>query len=58
MMREGIKAVFHDDRLHVDLADGPKLVARANICATGIEWRRLGIPDEAKFVTVQALIFG
>jgi thioredoxin reductase (NADPH) len=50
MMREGVKAVFHDDRIHVDLADGSKLVARANICATGIEWRRLDIPDEAKFL--------
>jgi thioredoxin reductase (NADPH) len=50
MMREGVKAVFHGDRIHVDLADGSKLVARANICATGIEWRRLGVPDEAKFL--------
>jgi hypothetical protein len=49
MMREGVKAVFHDDRIHVDLADGSQLVARANICATGIEWRRLDLPDEAKF---------
>ena len=50
MMREGVKAVFRDDRIHVDLADGSQLVARANICATGIEWRRLDIGDEAKFL--------
>jgi thioredoxin reductase (NADPH) len=30
-------------------ADGAKLVARANICVTGIEWRRFCIPDEARF---------
>jgi thioredoxin reductase (NADPH) len=52
MMREGVNAVFHDNRIHVDLADGSKLVARANICATGIDWRRIGIPDEAKFLGV------
>src|SRR5258706_4479910 len=50
MMREGVKAVFHDDRIHVDLADDSRLVARANMCATGIEWRRLDIPAEAKFL--------
>lgn len=50
MMREGVRAEFRDHRIHVQLADGSQLVARANICATGIEWRRLGIADEAKFL--------
>ncbi len=52
MMREGIKAEFHDNRIHVDLADGSHLVARANICATGIEWRRLGLANESQFLGV------
>ena len=50
MMREGIKAEFRDHRIHVDLADGSQLVARANICATGVEWRRLRLADEARFL--------
>jgi thioredoxin reductase (NADPH) len=50
MMREGIKAAFRDNRIHVDLADGSKLVARSNICATGIEWRRLGLANETQFL--------
>lgn len=50
MMREGVKAEFHDNGIHVDLADGSKLVARANICATGIEWRRLGLAGEDRFL--------
>ena len=37
MMQEGIRAEFHDNRIWVDLADGSKMVARANICATGVE---------------------
>jgi len=49
-MREGIKAVFKDGRIVVDLADGSLMKARANICATGIEWRRLGLPDEARLL--------
>ncbi len=50
MMREGIRGVFHDGRIHVDLADGGRMVARANICATGVEWRRLGLPDESRLL--------
>lgn len=51
MLREGVKAEFHDNRIHVDLADGgPKLVARANICATGVEWRKLGLSNEHHYV--------
>jgi thioredoxin reductase (NADPH) len=50
MMREGIKAEFKDNRIFVDLADGSKMVARANICATGVEWRRLGLPAESRFL--------
>ena len=50
MMREGIKATFRDNRIYVDMADGTKMVARANICATGVEWRRLGLPDEGRLL--------
>ena len=49
-MSEGVKAEFDGGRIHVDLAGGGKLVARANICATGVEWRRLGLPDEDRFL--------
>lgn len=50
MMREGVKAEFYDNRIHVDLADGSKMVARANICATGVEWRRLGLGAEDRLL--------
>src|SRR3984957_18698723 len=46
MMREGVKSTFHDDRIWTDLADGGTMVARANVCATGVEWRRLNLPNE------------
>lgn len=49
-MREGVKAEFRDGRILVDLADGSKLTARANICATGVEWRRLGLKDESSYL--------
>jgi len=49
-LREGVHALFVNGGIHVDLADGTKLAARSNICATGIEWRRLGLPDEARFL--------
>ena len=47
MMRNGIRGEFHDHRIHVSLADGGTMVARSNICATGVEWRRLGLSGEA-----------
>lgn len=50
MMREGIKAEFRDGRIWVDLADGGEMVARSNICATGVDWRRLGVDREADFL--------
>jgi len=31
------------------LADGAKIVARASVCATGVEYRRLGLPNEERF---------
>ncbi|KQQ03566.1 MULTISPECIES: NAD(P)/FAD-dependent oxidoreductase [unclassified Rathayibacter] len=52
MMREGIRARFADDRIHARLADGTTIVARANICATGIEWRRLGLEREDELLGV------
>ena len=46
MMQEGVKSTFHDDRIWTDLADGGTMVARTNVCATGVEWRRLNLPSE------------
>lgn len=46
MMREGVRGIFRDGRIHGELADGTPVVAAANICATGIEWRRLGVAGE------------
>src|ERR1700693_6058892 len=50
MMREGVKSTFHDNRIWTDLADGGTMAARANICATGVEWRRLNLPNEDKLL--------
>src|SRR5271163_3551665 len=46
MMREGVKSTFHYDRIWTDLADGGTMIARANVCATGVEWRHLNLPNE------------
>lgn len=50
LVREGIKAEFVNDRIVVDLASGGKLVARTNICATGVDYRRLDLPGEDRFL--------
>lgn len=49
LLKEGIKGTFFDRKIHVDFATGEKLVAKTNICATGVEYARLNLPDEDLF---------
>jgi thioredoxin reductase (NADPH) len=50
LIRKSVKAQFIDQKLHVDFTDGNKIVARSNISATGVEYARLDIPDEDKYL--------
>ena len=47
--REGVRGEFTPGRGTGYLADGTKIVARSTICATGIEYRRLDVPNEEHF---------
>src|ERR1700686_4772269 len=47
--REGVRGEFMPGKGIGHLADGTKIVARASVCATGVEYRRLGLPDEERF---------
>lgn len=46
LAREGVRGEFFPGRGVGYLADGTKIVARAAICATGVDYRRLNLPDE------------
>jgi thioredoxin reductase (NADPH) len=48
--REGVRGEFLPGKRVGHLADGTKIVARAAICATGVDYRRLGLPSEEKFL--------
>src|SRR6202795_5289786 len=48
--REGVRGEFMPGKGIGHLADGTKIVARASVCATGVEYRRLGLPDEERFL--------
>src|SRR6202048_4068162 len=50
--REGLRGEFSNGKSVGILADGTKLVARTAICAIGIQYRRLGLPNEDKFTGV------
>lgn len=50
IMGEGVQAKFRDNRIHVRMANGNGMIAKSNICATGVEYRRLGIPREDQFL--------
>jgi thioredoxin reductase (NADPH) len=47
--REALRGEFSTGKRVGYLADGTKLVARTAICATGVEYNRLGLPNEEKF---------
>jgi thioredoxin reductase (NADPH) len=49
LLREGVRGEIQAGKGVGYLADGTKIVARASICATGIQYRRLGLPNEEEF---------
>jgi thioredoxin reductase (NADPH) len=44
--RAGVRGEFTPCKGIVDLDDGTKIISRVSVCATGVEYRRLGLPDE------------
>jgi thioredoxin reductase (NADPH) len=46
--REGVRGEFLPGKGIGYLADGTKIVARASLCATGVDYRRLGLPNEER----------
>jgi len=48
-LREGVRAEFHPGKGIGYLADGTKVVMHAGICASGVQYRRLGLPNEDQF---------
>ena len=44
--RAGVRGEFSTCKGVVDLDDGTRIVSRVSVCATGVEYRRLGLPDE------------
>ena len=46
ILREGVRGEFVPGRGIGYLADGTKIISRASLCATGIDYRRLNLPNE------------
>jgi len=46
IQRAGVRGEFTPAKGVVDLDDGTRLVSRVSVCTTGVEYRRLGLPDE------------
>src|SRR5258706_3320787 len=49
LAREVVRGEFADGKGIGYLADGTQIVARSAICATGVAYRRLGVPNEEKY---------
>jgi thioredoxin reductase (NADPH) len=50
LLRTGVSAEFTPGLGIGQLEDGTKLVMHASICASGIQYRRLGLPEEDRFL--------
>jgi thioredoxin reductase (NADPH) len=48
--REGVRGEFVPGKGVGYLADGTEIVARATICATGVDYRRLNLPNEDRLL--------
>jgi thioredoxin reductase (NADPH) len=49
LAREGVRGEFNAGKRVGYLADGTKIIARSAICATGVDYRQLGLSNEEKF---------
>jgi thioredoxin reductase (NADPH) len=49
ILREGVRGEIRAGKGIGFLADGTKIITRATICATGIDYRRLELPNEEAF---------
>ena len=52
LARKGVRAEFPPGKRIGYLEDGTKIIARAAICATGVEYARLGLPNEDRYLGV------
>jgi thioredoxin reductase (NADPH) len=50
VQRAGVRSDFTPSKGVVDLDDGTRLVSRVSVCATGVEYRRLGLPGEDRLL--------
>jgi len=50
LLREAVRGEFLPGKGIGYLADGSKIISRASICATGIQYRKLGLPNEDQFL--------
>ena len=50
LAREGVRGEFSTGKRVGYLADGTRIVARSAICATGVGYHKLGLPNENEFL--------
>jgi thioredoxin reductase (NADPH) len=49
LVSEGTGARIQDGRIHARLDDGTELISKAGVCATGVTYRKLGLPNEDRY---------
>ena len=54
--RAGVRGELSPARASATSMDGTKIIARASVCATGVDYRKLGLPNEDRFVRSRRLL--
>lgn len=57
LLQEGIKAEFRDNKIHVKTSEGDWITAHSNICATGVNYRKIGLANEKDYLN-KGLYYG
>ena len=50
LFQEGIKGFYKDDMVAIQTRQGEEILAKSVICATGVNYRKLGLDEEKKYL--------
>jgi len=57
LLKEGIKGVSKDNNINIQLATGETITSKTTICATGVEYAKLNLANENKYLN-KGLYYG
>lgn len=50
LFQEGVRGFYKDGQVAIQTRQGEEIIAKTVICATGVSYRKLGVPEEDKYL--------